>query len=82
MTSPFDMVPGFGDAAKLLPEIGAHIGYGRAIQILQGAWRQHLLDEKYKFPEATADKACGLVCVWCNTDTRTGKKVRKESRRG
>ncbi|MGB3937523.1 MAG: hypothetical protein WBL29_17640 [Burkholderiales bacterium] len=64
----------YGDALTVLPEIGAAIGYGRAIQILQGAWRAQAIREGR---EAGADYESRLVCVWCHTDSRTGKKYRK-----
>lgn len=63
------------DAVPVLEQIGAQIGYGRAIQVLQAAWRAKALADG--FPVATADQMCGLVCTWCGVDTRTGKRIKQ-----
>lgn len=56
--------------------LGDKIGYGRCIQVLQEAWSKKC-QEDVKFPmdRKTADLSAGIICVWCDTDRRTGKKA-------
>lgn len=61
-----------------LKELGERIGYGRCIQILQQAWSQKAqTDPVWPRPAKVADMEAGIICVWCLTDSRTGKKVKK-----
>lgn len=59
------------EQAKQLIAFAKRWGYGRAIQILQGAWSQDSQDSGLS--RETSDRAAGIICVWCNTDRRTGK---------
>lgn len=68
------------DGKELVREIAEQIGYGRVIQIAQYAWLAKLMADGSS--EASALEASGLVCVWCNTDSRTGKKFKGARRKG
>lgn len=62
-------------ATELLPLIGAQIGYGRCLQIIKSAWFKHALKEGRGVDSAMFESR--IVCVWCKTDERTGKKYRR-----
>lgn len=59
-----------------LQRLGSGIGFGRCIQILEQLWSEHLQRTEH-YDRRTADVFAGSVCVWCNTDRRTGK-INKE----
>lgn len=49
------------------------IGYGRCIQILHELWYRKARANGSGERQALLES--GTVCVWCNTDGRTGKKL-------
>lgn len=70
-----------GREIAVLRELGERIGYGRCIQILEQAWSAKMQsDPVWPHDSVTADTASGIICVWCRTDSRTGKKVKKAKR--
>ena len=76
------LFPGEEFDIKILEKLGEKWGYGRCIQILQEAWSKKAV--KNGIPEVLADMEVGIICVWCDTDHRTGKKVKwsKFNRKG
>jgi hypothetical protein len=65
--------PGEDEAIKTAIELSEQYGYGRMIQIIESAWSEKLQREQ-KLSARTADMAARIICVWCHTDCRTGKK--------
>lgn len=64
-----------------LSALGERIGYGRCIQILQQLWSRKLqADPRWPLDKMTADMSAGAICVWCETDTRTGEKIKAVKR--
>ena len=64
--------PGELEAIETVERLGAIYGYGNLIARLSDAWSEHM-QTKYKFPKGAADLAGRHICVWCYTDSRTGK---------
>lgn len=62
------------DIEKVI-QLGERWGYGNLIYHLRRAWSERL--QKDGLPKDTADMAAQLVCVWCGTDSRTGRKVKR-----
>jgi hypothetical protein len=60
---------------QTLKFLGERIGYGRCVQIIQQAWSEKLKQQE-GVSQNSADLAAGIICVWCDTDKRTGKVVR------
>ena len=71
--------PGERDAIETVKRLGAQYGYGNLISHLKDAWSESLQGGKYEFSKESADLAAGHICVWCLTDGRTGKKIKKPS---
>lgn len=63
-----------------LQNLGDQIGYGRCIQILQNIWAKKI-EHEMPIPRQTAELSAGIICVWCHTDSRTGKVLKIESRK-
>lgn len=60
-------------------EVAEKWGYGNVIDWLKTAWSKKMqIDPRWPHPRQIADEAAGHICVWCKTDSRTGKKVRPE----
>jgi len=68
------LFPGEREAIDLVTVAGAKYGYGNLIDHLQRAWSK-LIQEKEGLSKQTADMAAGIICVYCRTDSRTGKKL-------
>lgn len=66
-------MPGEPEAIETVIRLGMKYGYGNLISELMKHWstRQQLEGVS----KSTADLAAGLVCAWCHTDHRTGKKT-------
>lgn len=61
-----------------LSRLGEGIGYGRCIQILEQLWST-MLQKEHGFSKHTSDLSAGIICVWCNTDRRTGQVNKGET---
>jgi hypothetical protein len=70
------LFPGEVKAISTVCRLGAEYGYGNLIHHLRNAWSA-MLQRKYGFDAEAADMGAGHICVWCRTDSRTGKKVKK-----
>ena len=68
-------LPGEEEAIKKVVNYGKQYGYGNLIHHLKVAWSDSL-QQKWEISRVVADLSAGLICVWCNTDTRNGKKVK------
>lgn len=66
-------LPGERAAIEVVIQMGEQFGYGNMIHRLSDAWSKKL--QESGLPRLTADLASGHICVWCNIDKRTGKKV-------
>jgi hypothetical protein len=71
--------PGELDAIETVKALGAAYGYGNLIGQLQQAWSDHLVAQG--IDRQAADYGGRIICAWCDTDSRTGKKVKNPSRR-
>jgi hypothetical protein len=69
------LYPGEIKAIKRVVNYGKTYGYGNLIHHLKVAWSDSL-KEKWGMSQDLADLSAGLICPWCNTDTRNGKKVK------
>lgn len=58
--------------------IGFTWGFGNVIDVLKTAWSKGLQKDSQQSAQS-ADLAAGHICVWCYTDSRTGKKVKLKS---
>lgn len=67
--------PGELDAIEAVKALGAAYGYGNLIFHLKQAWSEHLQAEGIS--KQAADYGGRLICVWCDVDERTGKKVKR-----
>lgn len=70
------LFPGEREAIEEVKRLGAEYGYGNLIYHLSEAWSQKL--QAQGMSKQGADFAARYICVWCNTDSRTGKKVKIE----
>ncbi len=61
---------------KTLKFLCERIGYGRCVQVIQQAWAEKLRQTQPDLSQNSADLAAGIICVWCDTDKRTGKVVK------
>ena len=68
--------PGEQEAVATVKALGAQYGYGNLISHLKQAWSERMQSE-WGFDKRAADYQGGLICAWCDTDTRTGKKVKR-----
>lgn len=71
--------PGEKEAIETVKRLGAQYGYGNLISHLKDAWSESLQGGSYNIGKTSADLAAGHICVWCLTDSRTGKKIKKPS---
>jgi len=69
--------PGEEEAIQTICNLADTYGYGNLIHELKKAWSKRL-QHKHNLKAKTADEAAGIICVWCNTDTRTGRKFRPD----
>ena len=69
----FGFFPGEEAAIQRVVACGAEYGYGNTISHLKRAWSDHL--QAQGINKQGADMAAGIICVWCHTDSRNGKKV-------
>jgi hypothetical protein len=67
------LFPGEAEAIETVKRLGEQYGYGNLIYHLRNAWSERLRKDS-GIPKPAADMAAGHVCVWCETDTRTGEK--------
>jgi hypothetical protein len=67
------LFPGEQAAIRDVCEYGEQFGYGNLIHHLKNAWSESI-QRKHGMSADTADRASGHVCVWCDVDSRTGKK--------
>lgn len=67
--------PGEEMAIKTVCALADIYGYGNLIHHLRNGWARHLRDQG--IDSGVADMAAGHICVWCHTDSRTGKKIKK-----
>jgi hypothetical protein len=67
------LLPGEADAIKSAIANAERFGYGRLIQVLQQAWSAKCQAEG--FDARTSDRAAGIICAWCKTDRRTGRRI-------
>jgi hypothetical protein len=78
--TPEQIIPqyfkGEKEAVDIVIRLGEQWGYGNLISHIKRAWSQ-MLQDKWGIDKYGADMAAGIICVWCKTDSRTGKKVRK-----
>lgn len=74
----YGLFPGEAKAIATVCKLGEQYGYGNLIYHLREAWSL-MLQRKYGFFPEDGDLAAGHVCVWCRTDSRTGKKVKNQS---
>jgi|GEM_PF-3629795 len=65
--------PGEDEAITTVKRMGAEYGYGNLISHLKDAWSESQQGQGVR--KLVADTAAGHICVWCNTDTRTGRKA-------
>ncbi len=72
--------PGEREAIETVKALGAQYGYGNMISQLKQAWSDHMVNE-YNFDREAADRAGALICVWCDTDERTGRKFKRKAKR-
>ena len=72
----FRFFPGEQEAIKKVCELGKTYGYGNLIHRLRNAWSRDLQNQG--MDKYGADLAAGHICVWCKTDSRTGKKRKDE----
>lgn len=70
-------LPGEQDGINTVISIAECYGYGNLIHRLQDAWAAKLKKSVPGMCDEAADTASGNICVWCYTDRRTGKKVKK-----
>lgn len=56
-----------------LEVLAEKIGYGRVLQVVKHLWYEKEKQGNPQMDDATAARGSGLVCVWCDTDTRTGR---------
>lgn len=70
-------LPGEQDGINTVISIAEMYGYGNLINRLKEAWSAKLKKSIPGMCDTAADTASGLICVWCYTNTRTGKKVKK-----
>jgi hypothetical protein len=78
MSEPF-YFPGEREAIATVKELGARHGYGNLIARLKDAWSEEL--QARGMDRQGADMAARHVCVWCLTDSRTGRKVTNKPRK-
>ena len=72
--------PGEQEAIREVLAHGHAYGFGNMIARLRDEWSR-TLQTKEGFPVHSADMAAGHICVWCNVDSRTGKKAKKSRAR-
>lgn len=70
--------PGELEAIAAVRALGASYGYGNLISHLKQAWSERL--QSQGISKQAADYGGRLICVWCHTDERTGKKVKRGKR--
>jgi hypothetical protein len=70
------LFPGEKEAIETVKRLGEEYGYGNLIYHLSEAWSQKL--QAQGMSRQGADFAARHICVWCKTDSRTGKKVKIE----
>lgn len=68
------MLPGESEAIEHVVQAGKEYGYGNMIARLQEAWCREL--EAKGIAPILAAKHAHIICVWCNVDSRTGKRVK------
>lgn len=68
--------PGEKEDIEKVKELGAKWGYGNLINRLKDAWAESAKESNPNLDDQAAARHAGHICVWCNTDGRTGKKVR------
>jgi len=64
--------PGEMEAIATVVELADRYGYGNLIARLSDAWSAKL-QRTEGFRPYVADMAARHICVWCGTDSRTGK---------
>lgn len=69
------MFPGEPEAIATVIALGEQYGYGNLINRLKEAWSKRL-QERDGLDVLASDFSAGLICPWCDTDCRTGKKSR------
>lgn len=73
------MFPGEQAAIDTVKALGARYGYGNMISHLQQAWSESL--QAQGIEREAADYGATIICAWCDTDKRTGRKVRGKKAR-
>lgn len=73
-------LPGEPEAIETVKRLGALYGYGNLISHLQTAYAE-TMSREWGLTQQASDYAAGIICAWCHTDKRTGKKVKREHRR-
>lgn len=80
---PGRFAPGEREAIETVCRYGHLYGFGNLISHLQAEWSSYLQSNEAigpPLPPHSADMATGIICVWCNTDKRTGKKAKRQRR--